>query len=400
MNSVVDEATLRELYLLPFEIAVDESAPWSMMAAYNDVNGVAATEHDHVQNEIVKGEWGFDGLIMSDWFATKTAAPAANGGLDLVMPGPKGPWGDALARAVRAGEVAESVIDDHVERILRLAERVGALGDPREYPADLPAPDSAQRKEQLTRLAAAGITVLTNTGDVLPVAPTSNIALIGRHAVETIDMGGGSAQVNPPYQASVADGLTALLGEAVIVTDGVEVRSRQVPARATFVTDPETGEPGTHVWVYADDDTPLEHKHLPGALALVGFDDNYPAPVGRVVLRARLAATGQIGLGVVGTGNWTVRNGAELTRFEVLSSSTGLGQDMLAPPARSEVVTVTGSGLVEVENRLLSADPDSPLGNVGTVGLIARSPRPTRTRRSRLLWNRRPTPMSRWSSSG
>ena len=161
MNSVVDEATLRELYLLPFEIAVDESAPWSMMAAYNDVNGVAATEHDHVQNEIVKGEWGFDGLIMSDWFATKTAAPAANGGLGLVMPGPKGPWGDALARAVRAGEVAESVIDDHVERILRLAERVGALGDPREYPADLPAPDSAQRKEQLTRLAAAGITVLT-----------------------------------------------------------------------------------------------------------------------------------------------------------------------------------------------------------------------------------------------
>ena len=96
MNSVVDETTLRELYLLPFEIAVEESQPWSMMAAYNDVNGVAATEQDHVQNEIVKGEWGFDGLIMSDWFATKTAAPAANGGLDLVMPGPDGPWGDAL----------------------------------------------------------------------------------------------------------------------------------------------------------------------------------------------------------------------------------------------------------------------------------------------------------------
>ena len=73
MNSVVDEATLRELYLLPFEIAVDESEPWSIMAAYNDVNGVAATEQDHVQNEIVKGEWGFDGVIMSDWFATKTA---------------------------------------------------------------------------------------------------------------------------------------------------------------------------------------------------------------------------------------------------------------------------------------------------------------------------------------
>src|SRR4051812_24577943 len=87
VNSVVDESTLRELYLLPFEIAVSESDPWSIMAAYNDVNGVAATEQAHVNNEVVKGEWGWRGLIMSDWFPTKTAAPAANGGLDLVMPG-------------------------------------------------------------------------------------------------------------------------------------------------------------------------------------------------------------------------------------------------------------------------------------------------------------------------
>src|SRR5690242_18936555 len=91
MNSVVDEATLRELYLLPFEIAVAEANAWSVMAAYNDVNGVAATEQDHVINEVLKGECGYDGLVMSDWFATKTAAPAAAGGLDLVMPGPTGP---------------------------------------------------------------------------------------------------------------------------------------------------------------------------------------------------------------------------------------------------------------------------------------------------------------------
>src|ERR671914_1061521 len=117
VNSVVDEATLRELYLLPFEIAVSESQPWSIMAAYNDVNGTAATEHDHVINEIVKGEWGWDGVVMSDWFATKTAASAANGGLDLVMPGPGGPGGEALVEAVQTGEVAESVIDEHVRRV-------------------------------------------------------------------------------------------------------------------------------------------------------------------------------------------------------------------------------------------------------------------------------------------
>src|SRR3954463_14160553 len=138
VDSVVDETTLRELYLLPFEIAVAEADPWSIMAAYNDVNGTAATEQDHVNNEVVKGEWGYSGLIMSDWFATKTAGPAANGGLDLVMPGPDGPWGDALVAAVGAGEVPEWVVDDPLGRLLLLADRVGALGKPRDYPADLP----------------------------------------------------------------------------------------------------------------------------------------------------------------------------------------------------------------------------------------------------------------------
>src|SRR3954468_1162232 len=229
MNSVVDEATLRELYLLPFEIAVEEADAWSVMAAYNDVNGVPATEQAHVLNEILKGEWGYTGLVMSDWFATKTAGPAANGGLDLVMPGPEGPWGENLVRAVRAGEVDESVVDDHLRRLLRLADRVGALGTLRDYPTDLPAPDSPQRKEQLTRLAAAGMTVLTNAGESLPLRRDSTVALIGRHAVDTIGMGGGSAQVNAPYQVSVADGLRGQLGEdRVSVTDGAEVRTRPV----------------------------------------------------------------------------------------------------------------------------------------------------------------------------
>jgi beta-glucosidase len=198
MNSVVDPATLRELYLLPFEIAVDESDPWSVMAAYNDVNGVPATEHHHVVNEVLKGEWGYTGLVMSDWFATRTAAPAAAGGLDLVMPGPDGPWGDALVAAVRSGELDESVVDDHLRRLLVLAARVGALGDLRDYPDDLPAPDSAVRREQLTRLAAAGMTVLTNADDTLPLARGTPVALVGRPARETNDKGGGAATRNPP----------------------------------------------------------------------------------------------------------------------------------------------------------------------------------------------------------
>ena len=134
------------------------------MAAYNDVNGIAATEHGPIINDILKGEWGWDGLLMSDWFATRSAAASANGGLDLVMPGPTGPWGPALVAAVESGEVEESVVDDHLRRLLLLADRVGAVGSSREWRTDLPEPGGAVRREQLTRLAAEGMTVLANDG--------------------------------------------------------------------------------------------------------------------------------------------------------------------------------------------------------------------------------------------
>src|SRR3954471_17027498 len=225
MNSVLDEATLRELYLLPFEIAVAVSNPWSVMAAYNDVNGQPATEQQHVNLEVLKGEWDYDGLLMSDWFATKTTVASANGGLDLVMPGPDGPWGEALVEAVQSGEVPEAGGDEALRGLLRLADRVGVLGSGRSYPTDLPAPDSDVRREQLTRLAAQGMTVVKNESDALPLARGAKVALIGRHALDTIGMGGGSAHVNAPYQVSVADGLRDL-SDHVTVTDGVEVRER------------------------------------------------------------------------------------------------------------------------------------------------------------------------------
>ena len=371
MNSVVDEVTLRELYLLPFEIAVQQAQPWSIMAAYNDVNGVAATEQHHVQNEIVKGEWGFDGVIMSDWFATKTAAAAANGGLDLVMPGPDGPWGQALVRAVRDGQVKEAVIDDHLTRVLRLAERVGALEPLRDWPDALPTPASPERREQLTRLAASGITVLSNRNETLPLAGGVDVALIGRHAIETIDMGGGSAHVNPPYEVSIAEGLTALLGDAVTVVDGVEVRTRSMPARPGFVTDPETGQDGTHVRIYAADGSQLDDRHLPGAVALIGFDDDYPQPASRVVMRGRLATDGEVELGVIGKGNWQVRNGNDGWQADVRSASAGFRDDMLVPPVDSRIATLNDTGVVEVE-LTVPAGQTGPMAAIVTAGLIAR----------------------------
>ena len=377
VNSVVDEATLRELYLLPFEIAIAESDAWTLMAAYNDVHGVAATEQDHVNNGIVKGEWGYPGLIMSDWFATKTTAPSANGGLDLVMPGPMGPWGDALVAAVRAGEVDESTVDDHLRRLLLLASRVGALGPVRTYPDALPAPDSPQRREQLTRLAAQGMTVLTNRGGALPLTTDTSVALIGRHAIDTIGMGGGSAQVNPPYQISIADGLRALYGDRLTVTDGVDVRTRPTPARGGFVVDPATGAAGAHMTLYDADGAVIEERHAPTASTMVGMDDDFDATVAAIRITATVPSGGPIEVGTIGPGDWTLSAGSVVATYPLRVSGAGLGEEILAPPAHTTTAEIADGGTIEATVRLLARDSGGPLAGVGAFGLVARqAPRP------------------------
>jgi beta-glucosidase len=372
----VDEATLREVYLLPFEIAVADADPWSIMAAYNDVNGVPATEQDAVVNGIVKGEWGWSGLVMSDWFATKSAAPAANGGLDLVMPGPHGPWGDALVGAVAAGEVDEAVLDDHVVRLLRLADRVGALGTPRAWPPGLPEPTDAVRRDALLRYAAAGMTVLTNDGDVLPLARDTRIALVGRPAVDSALMGGGSAQVNPPHQVTIAEGLAAVVPGTVVV-DGVEVRALPVRARPGFVVDPADDRPGMHVRLLASDGGVLVDEAMSETQRLVGFDDDLPEPAIRARLTARIQHTGRVQLGVLGLGSWTVTAGAFTESFDLRPVSGDHGEGVLTPPTRTVEVQLDGPTVVEAE---VTALPDGGADRPGLftmVGLIARpAPRP------------------------
>ncbi|ACZ86645.1 beta-hexosaminidase [Streptosporangium roseum] len=125
LDARLDEQTLREVYLAPFEMAV-EAGVWAVMSAYNGVNGTTMSESP-LLTEPLKGEWGFDGVVVSDWGAVRSTAAAGRAGQDLAMPGPGGPWGDALITAVRAGEVSEAAIDDKIRRLLRLAVRVGAL---------------------------------------------------------------------------------------------------------------------------------------------------------------------------------------------------------------------------------------------------------------------------------
>lgn len=348
VDCVVDEATLREVYLLPFEIAIAEADPWAVMAAYNNVDGVAATEHGHVNNHVVKGEWGYTGLIMSDWFATRSVAAAANGGLDLVMPGPRGPWGEALVDAVRAGAVPESTVDDHVRRVLRLASRVT------EKPATAgPRPDDPGRRQQLTRLAARGMTVLTNNG-ALPLARDRSVALIGRHAVATVCMGGGSAQVNPPHRVSVAEGLAAEFA-ALQVVDGVEVRKRPVSA------------PGLLADVTATlrDASGAVLDRRSGPEAVVGLDDD--SPVATIAFTGRLSVGGDLELGTFGAGDWTVAGSS----FSLRAEKPGFDTEIIVPPLRMFPIRAAAGATIEAVVTL----PDRP--SFGRFGLIARpAPRP------------------------
>src|SRR5690606_5961389 len=113
-------------YLLPFESSVREAGAWAVMAAYNAVNGSPMTENQELLDGVLREDWGFDGLVVSDWGATVSTVPSAEASLDLVMPGPDGPWAERLLDAVRRGEVDADVIDAKVRRLLRLAKRVGA----------------------------------------------------------------------------------------------------------------------------------------------------------------------------------------------------------------------------------------------------------------------------------
>src|SRR6185437_1010552 len=184
VDAHVDERTLRELYLAPFEHVWRTAAPWAYMAAYNSVNGFTMTESPLLE-EPLKGEWAFDGVVMSDWTATRSTDAAGRGALDLTMPGPNAFWGDALVAAVREGRVPEAAIDEKVRRLLRLAARVGALEGVAPAVASRPAPPLPHDTADLLREASAAGTVLVrNEGDVLPLhrGGLRRVALLGPNA--------------------------------------------------------------------------------------------------------------------------------------------------------------------------------------------------------------------------
>ncbi|MFE6426154.1 MULTISPECIES: beta-glucosidase [Streptomyces] len=210
VNNLVSERALRELYLAPFEAIVAGARPWGVMTAYNSVNGPTMTEHRHLVQEVLRGAWGFDGFNVSDWMAARSTTGALRGGLDVAMPGPGTVYGEALARAVRAGEVTEAEVDAAVRNVLRLAARVGVLDGAE--PAVTEPPATVDGQALAREIARRSFVLVRNERAALPLR-SGTVALIGAAARDARILGGGSATVFPARVVSPLDGLTAALPE-------------------------------------------------------------------------------------------------------------------------------------------------------------------------------------------
>ncbi len=212
----VDERTLREIYLPAFEAAVKEGGAWSIMAAYNKVNGFHCTENDYLLNNILKKEWGFKGFVVSDWGATHSAVNAAKFGLDLEMP--QGNYfNQELRSAVEGGEVKESIVDDKVRRILRAMFLCGLFG-PKSDP-DKGAINTPEHKEIALQAAREGIVLMKNERNLLPIKinQIKSIAIIGPNAAINRFGGGGSSEVTPSYSVSPLEALQNKIKDKAVI---------------------------------------------------------------------------------------------------------------------------------------------------------------------------------------
>ena len=200
-DSVVDERTLRELYLAPFEHVVRHARPWSVMTAYNKLNGVYCSEHEWLLRDALRGEWGFDGAVVSDWGATSSSVASVRAGLDLCMPGPRRDHARALVEAVRSGELEEGCVNEaasHIERLARRVKACQAEGSIGGAPAlSLTDEEFYRAHADLAREVAAQSAVLLKNDGVLPLNPDAKVAVIGAFARMPRYQGSGSSRINP-----------------------------------------------------------------------------------------------------------------------------------------------------------------------------------------------------------
>lgn len=374
----VDDRSLRELYLAAFEKPVIEGGAWVVMSAYNSINGVTASENP-LLTEPLTGEWGFDGAVVSDWTAIRSLE-SARVPQDIEMPGPTSAWGPALVAAVERGDIDEAVIDRKVRRILRLAERVGALDALDGSPAPV-APVRPVEVAAVARDAATAGTVLLANDGSLPLASPRRIALIGEGARVARTQGGGSATVIPAATVSPLAGVAARWPEAETTWNhGAVVQQGLAPLDMERVVSP-AGERGAILARFLDAEGRELGHEVRRASFLVWFDGECDATRADVVELDFIyevdAASGPIRLGVGGLADIEVLlDGEQVANEQVRTLPTDdPATAVLNPPWRpleldpAAVERATDSGTVRVTVRFRAVPggiPDALSLRVGT----------------------------------
>jgi beta-glucosidase len=355
----VDERALREVYLAPFERVVAAGA-WTVMAAYNGVNGTTMTESPLLERPL-KAEWGFDGAVVSDWTAVRSTAGAA-AGTDLAMPGPSPLWGEPLLAAVAGGSVPEAAIDEKVRRLLRLAGRLGAIGSPDGASAARSAPASLD----LVREVAARAMVLLRNDGVLPLdaGALGTVAVLGPNAATARIQGGGSATVVPERAISPLEGMRAALAGRVRHAAGAPPQTGLVPVDAARIA----GD-GLRVSFLDADGAELRGEvRRAGFLLWLGPDVPAGAASVSVTGRLRFEEAGEWRLGFAGLGAFRMDvDGSRVLEELVLPEGGDLAAAILRPPQRSVALAVAAGREVEVAvTRRIEPDP---LGVALVVGV-------------------------------
>ncbi|TDD67546.1 beta-glucosidase [Jiangella aurantiaca] len=361
-NVVVSDRALRELYLAAFEDTVVTERPWMVMSAYNSVNGATMTENPLLAEPLC-GEWGFDGVVVSDWGAVTSTEPSARARQDVVMPGPGGPWGDALVGAVKAGRVSAEAIAEKVLRVLRLAARVGALDrfEPRPVEGGAQVADGPALAREV---AADGMVLLRNTGE-LPWdrATLRSVAVVGHNAFIARSQGGGSAHVQPEYVISPLEGLQQALPDADVRWEfGALVQPALAPLPAARLTDPVDATPGVRLVCRAANGTVVFTEHRRSAdlarfgstrladVAVVELTTSYVPQVSETV-RLGVAAAGRVRLAV---------DGIALLDEELEHDGADFAGGLVSPPIASAPVDLVAGRPVTIDVRLELPGRDRP----------------------------------------
>lgn len=239
----VDDRTLRELYLRPFEAAVTEAGAWGIMSAYNQRAGEFCAASRELLTGILREEWGFDGFVVSDWYGSHDTVASIRAGLTVPMPGPSTIYGDRLQAAVEAGDVDEALVDAQIEDLLRLMDRVRVTERDAEQVEETV--DDPDERALCRRAVVEGLILCRNEGEVLPLAPTASVAVIGPNAEDTRIMGGGSASLQALPHRSLLDALVARAG-SVVHEPGVRIDRLPPPLTDGVLRTPD-GEPGLRV---------------------------------------------------------------------------------------------------------------------------------------------------------